>query len=125
MDPKVEARLNAWLSRSCLKGSFEGKKLRAHVQLIEVRDIVNGVSYNPAKDRVLPVQVRTCIQGDEELAAVCVWLVLVGTGHKASACTILDSRSSSINALGPCLCLSSYHVSDQTQERPVLAEADL
>lgn len=55
-----------------------------HIQLIEARQVVDGVADNFAKDRVLAIQPLTLVQRDEELAEVCVWLVLVCTCHDAS-----------------------------------------
>lgn len=48
-------------------------------------NVVDGVSNNFAKDCVLLVQVRASLLGDEELAAICVRLVLICTGHYSPA----------------------------------------
>ncbi len=61
---------------------LSAERLPAYIQLIEVCNIVDGVSHNLSENRVLPVQVGACIQGDEKLTAVCVGLILISTGYK-------------------------------------------
>ena len=50
-----------------------------------MRHIVDGVAHHLAKDGVLLVQVWARFQGDEELAAVGVRLILIRTGDNAPA----------------------------------------
>ena len=57
----------------------------SHLKLAQGGKVVYGLPSNCAKNGVFTVQLLTAIQGKEELAAIAVGTVLIGTGHQTSA----------------------------------------
>ena len=50
-----------------------------HLQVVEMCNVVDRLASYCAKNSVFAIELFATIQGDEELAAIGVWSILIGT----------------------------------------------
>ena len=63
------------------------RRVGAHIKVIEVGDVVDGVARDLAENGVLAIKLGAGLKRDEELASVGVGTVLICTGHYPPAPT--------------------------------------